>query len=74
MNLLTEAMNGLGAVLLQAVALLLLEELTCGGLVRLLFARRPGAGRRGGSREDATLRERGREEHKNRKEGRQCLR
>lgn len=60
MNLLTEAMNGLGAVLLQAVALLLLEELTCGGLVRLLFAPRPGARRK--------------KEHNNRKEGGRCLR
>jgi|HubBroStandDraft_5_1064220.scaffolds.fasta_scaffold154428_2 hypothetical protein len=37
MNLLTEAMNGLGAVLLQVAAGLLLEELTLGGLVRLLM-------------------------------------
>jgi len=37
MNLLTEAMNGLGAVLLPVVAGLLLEELTLGGLVRLLM-------------------------------------
>ena len=47
MGLLTEAMNGLGAVLLPVAAGLLLEELTLGGLVRLLLARRPGAGRRG---------------------------
>jgi len=37
MNLLTEAMNGLGAMLLPVVATLLLEELTYGGLVRLLM-------------------------------------
>jgi hypothetical protein len=37
MNLLTEAMSGLGAILLPVVATLLLEELTLGGLVRLLM-------------------------------------
>ena len=42
MNLLTEAMNGLGAALLPVVAALLLEELTFGGLVRLMLAPRPG--------------------------------
>jgi hypothetical protein len=47
MNLLTEAMNGLGAVLLPVVAGLLFEELTFGGLVRLLFAPWPGTGRHG---------------------------
>ena len=41
MNLLSEAMNGLGAALLQLVGLLPFEELTFGGLVRLLLARRP---------------------------------
>jgi len=41
MNLLTEAISSLGAVLLPAVAALLLEELTFGGLVRLLVAPRP---------------------------------
>ena len=45
MNLLMEAMRGLGAVMLQVVAALLLEELTFGGLVRLFVAPRPGAGR-----------------------------
>ena len=47
MNLLTEAMSGMGAVLLPVAAGLLLEELTFGGLVRLLLAPGPGAGRRG---------------------------
>jgi hypothetical protein len=42
MNLLTEAMNGLGAAVLPVVAALLLEELTYGGLVRLLVAPWPG--------------------------------
>lgn len=46
MDLLAEAMNGLGALLLQLAAGLLLEELTFGGLVRLLFAPRPATGRR----------------------------
>jgi hypothetical protein len=49
MNLLSEAMNGLGAVLLQVVTALLFEELTFGGLVRLLVAPWPGTGRRGAS-------------------------
>jgi hypothetical protein len=47
MNLLTEAMNALSAVLLPVVAALLLEELTYGGLVRLLVAPWPGMGERG---------------------------
>lgn len=58
MHLLDEAMSGLGAVFLPVAAGLLLEELTLGGLVRLLFALRPGAGRRG--------------EHRNRKDGGPC--
>lgn len=45
MNLLTEAMSGLGAVMLPVVAALLLEELTYGGLVRLLVAPWPGTGK-----------------------------
>jgi hypothetical protein len=43
MNLLTDAMGGLGGALLPVVAGLLLEELTLGGLVRLLIAPRPDA-------------------------------
>ncbi len=46
MNLLTEIMSALGAVLLQVAAGLLFEELTYGGLVRLLLAPRPGTGKR----------------------------
>jgi len=38
MTLLTEAMSRLGALLLPFTAALLLEELTLGGLVRLLVA------------------------------------
>lgn len=41
MNLLVEAMGRLGAVLLPVIAALLFEELTFGGLVRLLLAPRP---------------------------------
>ena len=46
MNLLADAMSCLGAVLLPVVAALLLEELTYGGLVRLLIAPWPGSGKR----------------------------
>jgi len=73
MNLLTEAMNGLGAALLQIVGLLLFEELTFGGLVRLLLAPRPGAGKRGGAGGWLTPGSR-RREHDNRKDGGRCLR
>jgi hypothetical protein len=45
MNLLNEAMGGLGAALLPVVAGLLLEELTFGGLVRLLVAPWPKTGK-----------------------------
>jgi hypothetical protein len=41
MNLLANAMADLEAALLPMAAALLLEELTYGGLVRLLLARRP---------------------------------
>ena len=44
MSLLTEAMSRLGALLLPVAAALLLEELTFGGLVRLLVAPWPGSG------------------------------
>jgi hypothetical protein len=46
MHLLMEAMDGLGAVLLPVAAGLLFEELTMGGLVRLLLVPRPDTGRR----------------------------
>ena len=45
MNLLNETMNGLGAALLPVAAGLLFEELTFGGLVRLLLAPRPATRR-----------------------------
>lgn len=54
MNVLMEAMNGLGAVLLQVAAALALEELTFGGLVRLMMAPRPGAGRCGACGDDVS--------------------
>ena len=47
MNLLMEAMSGLGAALLPFVAALLFEELTFGGLVRLLVAPKPETGKCG---------------------------
>ena len=42
MELLVDAMNGMGVILLPVAAGLLLEELTFGGLVRLLLAPWPG--------------------------------
>ena len=48
MHLLTEAMSVLGTALLPVVATLLLEELTIGGLVRLLVAPSPATGKRRG--------------------------
>ena len=47
MTLLEEAANGLGAALLPVVTGLLLEELTFGGLVRLLIAPWPKSKSRG---------------------------
>ena len=47
MNLLTEAISFLRAAVLPVVAALLLEELTYGGLVRLLVAPWPGTEKRG---------------------------
>jgi hypothetical protein len=44
MNLLAHAISSLGAVLLPMASALLLEELTFGGLVRLLLAPRPETG------------------------------
>lgn len=46
MDWLITAITALGAVLLPVAALLLLEELTFGGLVRLLLAPRPEPGKR----------------------------
>jgi len=54
MSLLTEAMGGMGGALLPVVAGLLLEELTLGGLVRLLVAPWPGAGKRGAPSDRST--------------------
>lgn len=63
MSLLGEAMSGLGAALLPVAAALLFEELTFGGLVRLLLAPWPGAGKDGAPRGGLSPRC-GRKEHK----------
>ncbi len=47
MIVLAEAVNVLSVALLPIASALLLEELTYGGLVRLLLAPRPGAGDHG---------------------------
>jgi hypothetical protein len=67
MNLLMEASRGLGGMLLQVVAVLLLEELTYGGLVRLLVAPRPVAGNRGGSGDRSRSLRRKIREHKHKR-------
>jgi len=59
MNLLADAMSGVGAALLPVAAALLFEELTLGGLVRLLIAPWPGTRKDG-----AAHKGRGRTEHK----------
>lgn len=46
MTLLSEAMNVCEAALLPVAAALLLEEMTYGGLVRLLLAPKPEPGKR----------------------------
>jgi hypothetical protein len=58
MILLADAMSGLGAALLPVAAALLFEELTFGGLVRLLLAPRPE------SKDVAAQKGRGRKEHR----------
>lgn len=63
MSLLADAMSGLGAALLPVAAALLFEELTFGGLVRLLIAPWPGA-RRHEARGRRSERACGRVEHK----------
>ena len=62
MRLLADAMGGVGAALLPVAAALLFEELTFGGLVRLLIAPWPGARKHGarGGKSSAC----GRKEHK----------
>jgi hypothetical protein len=64
MSLLADAMSGLGAALLPVAAALLFEELTFGGLVRLLLAPWPGT-RKDGARGGSSSPMRGRVEHKN---------
>jgi hypothetical protein len=46
MNVVTDTMSGLGAALLPVAAALLFEELTFGGLVRLLLTPWPGTRKR----------------------------
>lgn len=64
MSLLADAMGGLGGALLPVAAALLFEELTFGGLVRLLIAPWPGA-RNDGAAGKCGSRVRGRREQKN---------
>jgi hypothetical protein len=59
MNVLADALTAVGGVLLPVAALLLFEELTLGGLVRLLLAPRLETGKQ--------------KEPKNRNGGRKCL-
>jgi hypothetical protein len=63
MTLMVDAMGGLGAALLPVAAALLFEELTLGGLVRLLIAPWPGA-RKHEARGARTSAPCGRKEHK----------
>jgi hypothetical protein len=63
MTMLADAMSGLGAALLPVAAALLFEELTFGGLVRLLIAPWPRAGKHG-ARGGGSPQARGRKEHK----------
>ena len=60
MILLASSMHGLEAALLPVAAALLFEELTLGGLARLLIAPWPVSRKHGAARTG-----RGREEHKN---------
>ncbi len=64
MTLVADSMSGLGAALLPVAAALLFEELTFGGLVRLLIAPWPGS-RKHGAAGGALPQTRGRKEHKN---------
>jgi hypothetical protein len=50
MRLLADALSGLGTALLPVAAALLFEELTFGGLVRLLLAPWPGTRKHGAPR------------------------
>jgi hypothetical protein len=52
MRLFTEAINVLGAVLLQLAVGLLIEELTFAGLVRLILAPRPSTGKNKGRKHE----------------------
>ena len=63
-----DALSGLNAILLPVVAGLLLEELTFGGLVRLLLAPRPKTSRNGARRKGKPSPARGRGEPTSRTE------
>jgi hypothetical protein len=63
MSLFGGAMSGLGAALLPVAAALLFEELTFGGLARLLLAPWPGTGKHG-ARGGRSSTAGGRKEHK----------
>ena len=67
-----DALSGLDAVLLPVVAGLLLEELTFGGLVRLLLAPRPGSRKNGVRRGGNSSPARGREELSKNMGGARC--
>lgn len=60
MTLLVDFTSGLGAALLPVAAALLFEELTLGGLARLLIAPWPGTRKHGAARTGRV-----RKEHKN---------
>jgi hypothetical protein len=68
MVLLGDAINGLGMVLLPVATGLLLEELTLGGLVRLLLAPRPKTLKHGARPKQEISVARKREEPRNRRE------
>jgi hypothetical protein len=70
MHLLTEVWSGMGAVLLPVAAGLLLEELTLGGLVRLLLAPWPGSEKCGVRRAKSVVH--GREEFNKERGGARC--
>ncbi len=64
MSMVADAMSGLGAALLPVAAALLFEELTFGGLVRLLLAPWPGTRKRGVPADDSPSQACRRGEHK----------
>jgi hypothetical protein len=65
--------NVFSAVLLPVASALLLEELTYGGLVRLLLAPKPGPGKRGDSGGEVSPPKCKRGEPNHQEGGRECL-